>query len=42
MCEKPEESVHFILFSVPYYAKIKAKAQVFTKPQTDIEKELQL
>ena len=42
MCKNLEESVHFILFSVPYYAKIKAKAQVFTKTQTDIEKELQL
>jgi hypothetical protein len=42
MCEKPEESVHFILFSEPYYAKIKSKAPVFTKPQTAIEKELQL
>ena len=42
MRKNPEESVHFVLFFVLCYVKIKTKVQVFTKAQTDIEKELQL
>ena len=34
LCAAPQlVNVHFILFSVPYYAKIKSKAPVFTRPQ---------